>query len=163
MSEYRFKDPPPRGQITTGPLPESDYDFVVASVAEPYESKAGNLVLPLELTIQPHGIRVFANPWAGTTRDGEARDGIAEFLLSVNRAPKVGEEPDWKRLIGAKGRCRLKVEVAQVGALAGSPVNRVAYFHAPRQVEALSAKEQQKKVADKINPASSEDPDEIPF
>jgi hypothetical protein len=104
---------------------------------------------------------VFANPWAGTTKDGEARDGIAEFLLSVNRAPKVGEEPDWKRLVGAKGRCRLKVEVAQVGALAGSQVNRVAYFHAPRQVEA-QLKEQQKKPVNKINPAS-EDPDEIPF
>jgi hypothetical protein len=163
MSAYRYKEPPPRGQIASGALPENDYDFVVVSCGEPYESKAGNLVLPVELTIQPHGVRVFANPWTGVTKDREERDGIAEFLLCINRAPKVGEEPNWAALVGAKGRCRLRVEIAQMGAMAGSPVNKVAYFHAPKQID-TELEKIQRKVSNKINPkASSEDPDEIPF
>jgi hypothetical protein len=164
VSTYRYKEPPQRGQtLPTGPLPESDYDFVVASCGEPYESKANNLVLPLELTIKPHDVRVFANPWTGQTSAGEERDGIAEFLLCINRAPKVGEEPKWQTLVGARGRCRLKVEIAQMGALAGSPVNKVAWFHVPKQIDTGRAQVAavQAQVKAKVNP--SEDPDEIPF
>jgi len=77
VSTYRYKEPPQRGQtLPTGPLPESDYDFVVASCGEPYESKANNLVLPLELTIKPHDVRVFANPldWNHECRRRARRD-----------------------------------------------------------------------------------------
>jgi len=156
MSTYRYKDPVPL-QIV-GPLPEGDYDFRITAADEPYESRAGNQVLPVELDIEGH--KVFANPWAGTDKNGNERDGIAELLLCVNRAPSQGAEPDWKRLAGARGRCRLKVEIAQKGTLEGQPVNKVAYFHAPRQIDKDYSKTQAETKA-KANP--SNDPDEIPF
>ena len=116
-----------------GPLPEGDYSFVVSSADEPY-FKNDKWILAVKLTIQPQGIPVFANPWSGTDRNGEDRDGIAEFLLAINRAPAPGDEPEWGRLIGAKGKCRLKVEIAAQGSLAGKEVNKVAWFHRPKQV-----------------------------
>jgi hypothetical protein len=165
MSTYRYKEPSGQRPIT-GPLPESDYQFVVTSAGEPYESKAGNLVLPLELLIKPHDVRVFANPWAGKTSAGEERDGIAEFLLCINRVPKVGTEPNWQSLVGAKGMCRLRVETARAGALAGSPVNKVAWFHAPKQIEAGRAQisQIQEQVRAKAGRGvSGTEPDDIPF
>jgi hypothetical protein len=120
-------------QRVFGPLPEGDYLFSVASCDEPYQ-KNDKWILSVKLSIQPQGVPVFAYPWAGTTSGGEARDGIAEFLLAVNRAPKVGEQPDWQRLVGAKGKCRLKVEIAAQGSLAGKEVNKVGWFHRPKQV-----------------------------
>jgi len=148
-----------------GPLPEGDYNFRVTSADEPYESKAGNQVLPLELDVDEH--KVFANPWTGTTKDGQERDGIAEFLLAVNRAPAVGAEPDWKRLVGAKGVCRLKVEIAQQGALAGKEVNKVQFFHAPKQVDKVTREYKQAQAAtrSKAQPGggAGTDPDDIPF
>jgi hypothetical protein len=116
-----------------GPLPQGDYSFVVSSADEPY-FKNEKWILAVKLTIQPQGVPVFANPWSGIDRNGEDRDGIAEFLLAVNRAPAPGDEPEWGRLIGAKGKCRLKVEIAQAGALEGKEVNKVAFFHRPKQV-----------------------------
>jgi hypothetical protein len=133
MSNYRYRGEPE--QRVFGPLPEGDYQFVVAEIDEPYTNpKSGNDVLPVKLSIQPQGVPVFANPWTGTDKNRVKRDGIAEFLLAINRTPALGAEPDWKRLVGAKGKCRLKVEIAAQGSLAGKEVNKVAWFHRPRQV-----------------------------
>jgi hypothetical protein len=132
MSSYIYRGEPE--QRVFGALPEGDYAYVVADCGEPYQKDSGNWVLSVKLAIQPSGVPVFANPWAGVTKDGEERDGIGEFLLSCSRAPKPGTEPDWKRVVGARGRCRLKVEVAQMGALAGKEVSKVAFFHRPKQV-----------------------------
>ena len=123
----------PEGQKVFGALPEGDYAFTVSSADAPYY-KNQHWILAVKLSIQPQGIPVFANPWTGTTTAGEERDGIAEFLLAVNRAPAPGEEPRWDRLVGARGKCRLKVEIAQMGALAGKEVNKVHSFHRPKQV-----------------------------
>jgi hypothetical protein len=132
MSSYIYRGEPE--QRVFGALPEGDYAYVVADCGEPYQKDNGNWVLAVKLAIQPSGASVFANPWAGTDKNGEERDGIGEFLLSCNRAPKPGDEPDWKRCAGAKGKCRLKVEIAAQGALAGKEVNKVAFFHRPKQV-----------------------------
>jgi hypothetical protein len=159
-----------------GALPAGDYAFQIAEVNDVYESKAGNLVLPVKITIQPQGVPVFANCWVGRDKDGNERDGIAELLLSVNRTPKVGEEPDWDKLVGARGRCRLKVEIAQAGALAGKDVNKVSFFLRPKQVgpttnqsqsftEAEIEKSQAAiaKVLGVKDPALEVEPDDIPF
>lgn len=167
MSNYRFKAPPP--QPTFGPLPEDDYDYVVAECGEPYESAAGNTVLPVKLSIQPDGAPVFSNPWKGTDKNGKDRDGIAEFLISCNRAPKEGEEPNWTKVVGARGRCRLKVEVAAKGALAGKEVNKVAWFYAPKQLQPGQSytKAQAEQIrADAVKAAggpSEDEPNDIPF
>ena len=130
-STYRYHKPPERQAF--GPLPAGDYQFIVSSVDEPYE-KNNKWILSVKLAIQPDGTPVFANPWSGKTNAGEERDGIAEFLQAINRAPRDGEEPDWTELAGARGKCKLKVEIAQMGALAGKEVNKVDYFHAPKQI-----------------------------
>jgi hypothetical protein len=133
-STYRFHQPAPRP--TLGPLPDGDYNFIVAACDRPGIKASGNLVLAVKLSIQPEGIPVFANPWARTdqslTQDG--RDDIAVFLLCINRAPRDGEEPDWDSLVGARGKCHLKQEEAKMGALAGKMVNKVAWFHVPKQI-----------------------------
>jgi hypothetical protein len=156
-------------QRVFGPLPEGDYLFSVASCDEPYQ-KNDKWILSVKLFIQPQGVPVFANPWTGTTSGGEARDGIAEFLLAVNRAPKVGEEPDWQRLVGAKGKCRLKVEIANQGSLAGKEVNKVAWFMRPKQVGPAAAEQprqaSQAAIAKTIgakDPDLDVEPDDIPF
>ena len=172
MSNYRYKGEPE--QRVFGALPEGDYQFVVAEIDEPYTNpRSGNDVLPVKLSIQPQGVPVFANPWCGTDKNGEDRDGIAEFLLAVNRAPKIGEEPDWKRLVGAKGKCRLKVEIAAQGSLAGKEVNKVAWFHRPKQVGPTAeqppqsySKPEVEKAAKTAQAAAGGDdmePDDIPF
>lgn len=130
-SKYVFRGAPE--ERIFGALPPGDYAFVVASADPPY-SKNDHWILAVKLTIQPQGVPVFANPWSGTTSTGEDRDGIAEFLIAVNRAPAPGYEPDWAKLVGAKGKCRLKTETAQMGALAGKEVNKVAFFHRPHQL-----------------------------
>src|SRR4029077_3808175 len=105
------------------------------------------------------------------------RDGIAEFLLAINRAPKIGEEPDWKRLVSAKGKCRLKVEIAAQGSLAGKEVNKVAFFHRPKQVGPATEQPRQSFTQSEIkasqaaigrtltgkDPDLDVEPDDIPF
>lgn len=132
MTGYIYRGEPE--QRVFGPLPEGDYSYVVAECGEPYQKDNNNWVLRVKLAIQPSGVPVFASPWSGTDRNGEERDGIADFLLSCDRAPSVGSEPDWERVVGAKGRCRLKIEIAQMGALAGKEINRVDRFYRPKQV-----------------------------
>jgi hypothetical protein len=176
MSSYRFNDPPARPNF--GPLKEGDYSFVVASCDEPYQSSAGNWVLPLKLSIQPDGTPVFDNPWAGTDRNGDDRDGIAEFLLAVNRAPARGQEPNWSKVAGAKGKCHLKVVIAEKGTLAGKEVNKVGWYFIPKQVGPAATQEPQsysneefnkaakQQVARSAGPAASDlavEPDDIPF
>jgi hypothetical protein len=169
MYKYHAPPPPP----TLGPLADDDYSFAVASCERPYSSNAGNLVLPLKLTILPSGHTVFANPWTGTDKNGDSRDGIAEFLLCVSRAPREGEEPNWNSIVGARGRCRLKTIVAQAGKLAGKRVNVVGWFHRPEpepgaQSQTFSKEEYAKLLKDKQaaargNVVSGEEPDSIPF
>jgi hypothetical protein len=171
MSTYRFDDPPARPNF--GPLKEGDYSFVVSECDEPYQSKAGNYVLPLKLSIQPDGTPVFDNPWAGTDKNGDDRDGIAEFLLAVNRAPARGQEPNWSKVVGAKGKCRLKVVIAEQGNLAGKEVNKVAWYYRPKEVgptaqqapQTYSEPEARKaaKAAQAAAGSSDIEPDDIPF
>lgn len=137
MSDYRFQDPPKRAAF--GPMPEGDYFFIVSEIDEPYRSKAGNLVLPVKLSILPEGVPVFANPWMGTDKHDEPHDQIAEFLICINRAPARGEEPDWQRCVGARGKCRLKLEIAQQGTLAGKEVNKVDYFYTVKELASQPA------------------------
>jgi hypothetical protein len=150
-----------------GPLPAGDYAFRVMECGEPYQKTNGNWVLSVRLFIQPGGETVFASPWSGTDKNGEQRDGIGDFLLAVNRAPARGSEPNWKRVVDARGKCRLKVEVAQQGALAGKEVNKVAFFHRPHKLEepqSVSQEEfnKQRQRAQK-DPDLDVEPDDIPF
>jgi hypothetical protein len=174
MSSYIYRGEPE--QRVFGALPEGDYAYVVADCGEPYQKDSGNWVLSVKLLIQPSGASVFANPWSGVTKDGEERDGIGEFLLSCNRAPKPGTEPDWKRCVGARGKCRLKVEIAQMGTLAGKEVNKVAWFMRPKQVGPAAEaprqsfteseiKESQAAIAKTLakDPDLDVEPDDIPF
>jgi hypothetical protein len=168
MSDYRFNEPPPRPEF--GPLPEGDYSFVVAESDEPTKNAKGNLVMRLRLSIQPSGTPVFANPWAGVDKNGQKRDQIAEFLICVNRAPKPGQEPNWN-LVGAKGKCRLTTEVAQLGALAGKEVNKVHYFYTPKAAgkpqeekqTIFSQSEFQKARQQQRTSAGEPEPSEIPY
>ena len=173
MSEYRFKEPPPAP--TFGPLAEGDYMVTVVECGEPYiNPKSGNYVLAVKLAVGPEGVPVFYNPWAGTDSNGNERDGIADMLIALNRAPKPGQEPDWKRVVGAKGKAKIKIEIAGQGSLAGKPVNKVAYFYRPRQIGPSATPEQpatySKTEADKAAKQtkasaapSNVEPDDIPF
>jgi hypothetical protein len=131
MSKYVYSGEPEERSI--GPLADGDYDFVVTQCGEPYESKAGNLVLSVELEIQgSRKVTVFYNPWVGVDKNGEKRDGVADFLHAINRVPKIGEEPRWDKLAGARGRLRLTTEIAGAGKYQGQSINKVHYLYRPR-------------------------------
>jgi len=164
MSSYRFQTPTstgPRGTL----LPAGDYPFVVVGCDPPHVNpKSGNQVCAVELSIQPDGQRVFANPWAGKTAAGKERDDIAVFLVAVNRAPRPGEEPSWHNCVGAKGKCKLKIE----DDLNGTPRNKVAYFHVPKQADAPDAQHPKARSTTKPAPVAASanndiEPDDIPF
>jgi hypothetical protein len=127
MSTYKFHEPPRR---TYGALPEGDYMAVVTEVGEPYVNASGKDVLVVKLAIQPGGQNVYYRPWTGKTVNGDFRDNIAEFLKAVNRAPREGEEPNWNSVLGAKGKCRLKVREYN-----GDDQNDVAFFYVPRDTK----------------------------
>ena len=110
MSSYRYNEPPPR---TFNVLPNGDYQAVITEAGEPYINDKGNHVSKVVLSIQPGGQTVFYYPWTGKTAAGEYRDNIGELLLAANRAPAVGQEPNWPKLVGAKVKVRLKVEPDQ--------------------------------------------------
>jgi hypothetical protein len=176
MNSYRFSGGEQRRPVS-GPLPEGDYSFEVAEYQEPYQKANGNWVLKVRLTIE--GQTVFDQPWSGTDKNDEKRDGVGSFLLAINRAPtNKGDEPDWRKVEGARGRCRLKVEIAQMGALAGKEVNRVAYYYVPKQVgpsieptkQSFSPAEVNKSMADQrrrsagpAGPDLEQEPEDIPF
>src|SRR5262245_58194880 len=154
-----------------GPLPPGDYSFSVTECGEPYQKDTGNWVLQVRLSIQPGGETVFATPWSGVDRNGEERDGIGEFLLAVNRAPKVGDEPQWRKVVGVKGRVRLKIETATQGALAGKEVNKVVFFHKPKEIKQphpsfteAEIEKSQTAIAKVLGIEADEvEPDDIPF
>jgi hypothetical protein len=160
-------------QRVFGALPPGDYNYVITEAGEPYQKDNGNWVLAVKLAIQPSGQTVFANPWSGKTSSGEERDGIGELLISCARAPKPGTEPLWSKLIGARGRVRLKVEIAQMGQLAGKEVSKVAFFMVPKQVgptteptrQSYSPQEvaQASKTAQAAAGGGDIEPDDIPF
>jgi hypothetical protein len=129
MSKYVYSGEPEERPV--GPLPDGDYDFVLLRCGEPYESKAGNIVVSAELEIKPSGRTVFYNPWVGTDKNGEKRDGIADFLHAIGLVPKIGEEPRWDQLAGARGRLRLTTEIAGAGKYQGQQVNKVHYLYRP--------------------------------
>jgi len=172
MNSYRFSGGEQRRPVS-GPLAEGDYGFEVAEYQEPYQKANGNWVLKVRLTIQ--GQTIFDQPWSGETTQGEPRDGIGEFLLACGRAPKnKGDEPDWGKVEGAHGKCRLKVETAQMGALAGKPVNRVAYYYRPKEVGPTASEQPRSYTPDEFAKARKEaakqaggpsemEPEDIPF
>jgi hypothetical protein len=150
----------------SGLLKPGDYGFQVQDFTGPYQKETdGKWVVKLRLSILPEGQTVFSSAWTGTDRNGENRDGIGDFLISINRAPPPGAQPDWEHIIGAKGRCRLKIEVAQQGKLAGKEVNRVAFFHRPRELspETYDPHEFEQKMRESAQGGSGEEPDDIPF
>ena len=139
-SIYRFHKPLER-QASFGPLPEGDYNFTVSECGEPYE-KNNKIIVEVKLSIQPDGVPVWAHPWTGRDKNGNDRDGIAEFIVAINRAPREGEDVDWDKVIGARGRCRLKQEEAQGGTHKGQMVNKVGWFIAPKQIGPSASKQQ---------------------
>lgn len=121
-----------------GPLPAGDYQFTVTECGEPDLKESGNWVLAVRLAVGPEGATVFDNPWArsekSATQDG--RDGIAQFLESINMAPARGKDPNWKACVGKKGKLKLKIEKANQGKLAGQDVNKVSFYFAPTKAGA---------------------------
>jgi hypothetical protein len=167
MSSYKFQTP-----ANTGPasnlLPPGDHPFVVVECEPPHvNEKSGNLVCAVKLSMQPGGQTVFASPWQGVDRNGNARDDIALFLLAINRAPHPGAEPDWDGCVGAKGKAKIKVE----DDLNGIPRNKVAFFFTPKQASpaAPSATPFDKARGQASPPIKFNDPDldvapdDIPF
>jgi hypothetical protein len=145
-------------------------------MADPPYEKNNKLVMSVKLTILPDQVPVFANPWCGEDRNGDQHDQIAEFLLCINRVPKIGTEPNWAKLVGARGRCRLTTEVAQQGNLAGKEVNKVHYWIRPKEVGPITEKpprsftkeeveSQRKATAKKAerDPDLDDAPDDIPY
>src|SRR5258708_38290544 len=121
---YKYNDPPLQRGFSA--LLEGDYSFVVTELPEgepQINPRSGNYVLKIKLSILPDGLTVYDNAWTGNDKNNDWHDNIASFLLCVNRAPKAGGDPDWRSVVGAKGRCHLKVETAQQGTLAGKEVN----------------------------------------
>jgi hypothetical protein len=170
MTKWTYQGDPGERNVG-GLLPDGDYDYIVLSCGEPYESKAHNIVVSVELEIQgPHKIRVFYNPWTGTDSSGEKRDGIADFLHAIGRVPKVGEEPNWRRLEGARGRCRLTHETAKQGKYQGQELNKVHYLYRPKIVgetnTVTSYPESEVKQAQRETTrraGGKADPDDIPW
>lgn len=170
---YVYNEPPKRDFSA---LPEGDYVAVVIECGEPYVSATGKDVVAVKLAIQPSGHHVYYRPWAGKTKDGEFRDNIAEFLKAVNRAPALGKEPNWNSVLGAKGKCKLKVKEYN-----GDEQNDVAFFYAPRdakpattradaapqaQQQSFSASEFEKARAKQQTAtagAGEPEPDDIPY
>lgn len=170
MSSYRYQEPSVRAFSV---LPIGDYQAVITEAEEPYE-KNGKQILYIKLAIQPSGHSVFYYPWAGKDKNGDYRDNIGELLLAVNRAPAAGEEPNWKALVGAKCKVRLKVEPDQNGA----DRNVIHYVYTPKKADtgkpaaspnasqqSLPIEEFQKARAKQIATAGAgePEPDDIPY
>jgi hypothetical protein len=104
----------------------------------------------------------------GVDKNGEKRDGIADFLHAIGRVPKIGEEPRWPSLEGARGRLRLTTEIAGAGKYQGQQVNKVHYLYRPHvaagseTVTTYSADEARNAREEARRRAGAE-PTEIPF
>lgn len=104
-TNYRYQEP---SKQTFDVLPPGEYVFVVLYAEEPHiHPTSGNHVMNVKLGVGPDQKHVFDSPWAGPNGDK-----IASFLASCGKAPAVGKEPQWNRLEGAKGRCKIKVRPA---------------------------------------------------
>ena len=132
MSSYRYQTPTPR---TFNVLPAGDYQAVITEAKEPYE-KNDKQILYVEFAVQPTGHMVFYRAWTGKTKAGEYRDNIGELLLAANRAPALGQEPNWAKLKGAKVKVRLKVEPDQNG----EERNVIHWVYTPKQAGKPAAK-----------------------
>ena len=156
MNTYKYNEPSPPPQF--GPIPEGDYNFTVIEAGEPYHSAAGNFVLAVKLQVGPEKAHVYDNPWAG-----DNGDKIAQFLKACGRAPAIGQEPAWNKLIGAKGRCHIKIETAQQGKLAGKPVNKVSWYIFATDVLPSRPNATSTCVLPKLLVDGDQTPDDIPF
>jgi hypothetical protein len=128
-TEYVFHEPesPNSALLEDG----GQYSFTVAELTrELYTSAKGNAVLGLRLAVGPEKVSVFDNPSAGESGTGKPYDNIASFLRSIGRNPKDGQRANLSaaNLVGARGECVIKIEVAEQGALKGKKVNRVHYY-----------------------------------
>ena len=140
MKTYHFNQPPERSQQERGALldPAIPHQFTVLEVIEePHPSKGNpdNFVLSLKLEVGKEKVWIWDYPWSGTTSDGTQRDGIAEFLIACNRAPKPGQVPNWGKVPGAKGMCKIKHELQTQGAREGEMRERIAFYFAPKQAD----------------------------
>jgi hypothetical protein len=165
MSTYKYQTPAPR---TFNVLPAGDYQAVIAAAEEPYVKDNGKQILKVTLTIQPSGQTVFYYAWSGQTVTGETRDNIAELLLAANRAPAVGEEPNWAKLVGAKVKVRLKVEPDQNG----DERNVIHWVYTPKQAGKPAAKGQSASTDEFLKARAKQEiasggaepePDELPY
>jgi hypothetical protein len=125
--------------------------------------------LPVVLEIQgSRKITVFYNPWVGTDKNGEKRDGIADFLHAIARVPKLGTEPRWSSLEGARGRLRLTTEIAQQGKYQGQSLNKVHYLYRPHvaagsETVTTYSSDEVKQARDETAHRAGNEPDNIPF
>lgn len=138
-------------------IKEGDYDFTVVSFKEPYNKGTFDeprWVLPATLLIDKEDTTVLYYPWSGQNTYGEHFDHIGEFLHGINRVPKKGEEPLWTNIIGAKGRCHLRVETATRGKWQGQKVNTVGWIYSPKPLQ---------KSGGEAGPDLDTEPDDLPF
>jgi hypothetical protein len=124
----------PSRNIPLDVLPEGDYDFRILTAQEPYyKADTERWVMKCLLYIEPTGHEISYNSSTalkGKDRDGVKRDAIGDLFIAVNRAPlHPGEEIEVGRLIGARGRCRLKKENWN-----NQERNAVARIYVPKQV-----------------------------
>ena len=163
MSTYRYSEPTPR---TFNVLPVGDYQAVITEAEEPYE-KNGKQILKTVFSIQPSGRTVFHYVWTGKTASGEYRDNIGELLLAANRAPAVGQEPNWAKLKGAKVKVRLKVEPDQNG----EERNVIHWVYTPKQAGKPAVKGQsattdeflKARAKQEIASGGEPEPDDLPY
>jgi hypothetical protein len=107
----------------------------VIECGTPYVTNSGKDCVVVKLAVQPSGKHVYYRPWTGKTKDGDFRDNIAEFLKAVNRAPKVGDEPNWNAVLGAKGKCKIRQ-----GEWNGDVTNEVSFFYVPRDTKTATTR-----------------------
>jgi len=136
-------------------LPPGDYFFTVSECLAPYLNSNENWVLKISIVCE--GVTILAAPWSRSdhSQTQDNRDGIGEFLLCVNRAPvHAGEVVDWKKVIGAKGKCKLRQRE-------GTDFNEVQFFYRPKEIkqpEPVRAAPPRPK-----DPDLDVEPDDIPF
>jgi hypothetical protein len=165
---YRYNEP---STPIFEPLPPGDYDFTVLELTAPYTKPNGNNVLAVKLQVGKENAHIYDNPSQGIDKNGEPFDKIAGFLKSCNRAPAPGQEPNWDRIIGAKGRVHTKLEVAAQGKLAGQQVAKVAWYIFNKDIKQSPQSftpSQVKQSADEVrrnagDPDWDAEPSDLPF
>lgn len=145
----RYKYSEPEAASTFSVLPPGEYNFQILNVESPYTKDNGNIVLTVKLNVDKN-THVYDRPWCGKDKNDKFTDKIAQLLKAVNRAPAVGQEPDWRKLVGAKGRV-----VVKVGSWEGRERNEVDHY-----VFALDIKQSTQP----SGPVDTDNaPDDIPF